>query len=331
MAIVQVHQCDKCKRIPQPSEKIFVVEGNIHLTTNAAPQELGGLVGQNITHISESLDGNEIIKVESSTYCSQCFMHMMSEVFGRKRTRNSIIKGKKKMAQFDSLGDRMKRYETVPRLHLTRRTPVVIRLDGKAFHTFTRSCVKPYDSDLHDAMMWATEQLVEQIQGACLGYTQSDEISILLRDWDSFTTDAWYDYGVQKMVSIAAAICSVEFNAAYTKSNKPALFDARAFNMPKEEVCNYFIWRQQDATRNSINGLAQSLFSHKELQHKNVNEVQEMMIKHHGVNWNDLDVWKKRGSCVYRSGSEIGNVSDDEIPIFTEDREYVNRHLLLGE
>jgi tRNA(His) guanylyltransferase len=239
----------------------------------------------------------------------------------------------------DSLGDRMKRYEGITQTKLMNRTPVIIRLDGKAFHTFTRGLQKPFDQLLNDAMVKTMHALCESIQGAVLGYTQSDEISILLQDWASFETDGWYDYKIQKMVSVAASIATATFNAAFQHPTKKtlALFDARIFNLPFEEVNNYYIWRQQDATRNSINSLAQSLFSHKELQGLNVSQVQDLMMLQRGINWNDIPTHFKRGACttMVAEVDEIKKVVtmpllvDLEIPIFTQNRDYVGNTLTL--
>lgn len=237
----------------------------------------------------------------------------------------------------DSLGDRMKRYEGTTSAQLMRRTPVIIRIDGKAFHTFTRGLDKPFDQSLHEAMVTTMARLCGNIQGAVFAYTQSDEISILLQDWEKHTTDAWFDYKIQKMTSIAASIATAAFNGYYKHPSKTdfALFDARVFNIPFEEVTNYFVWRQQDAVRNSINALGQAHFSHKSLQGKNVNQVQDMLIQEKGINWNDVPTRFKRGVCVveefYATGDkgEIVRIPkvDSEIPIFTQDRNYVERHL----
>lgn len=233
------------------------------------------------------------------------------------------------------LGDRMKRYEIVPRNFLSRRTPVIIRLDGKAFHTFTKKCVKPYDETLHHTMCKTTQSLVEMIQGAVFGYTQSDEISILVRDWDQLTTEAWYDYNVQKMTSVSASIATAHFNkvwgllcdkSVFGVSPNLAYFDSRVFNLPKEEVVNYFIWRQQDATRNSINSLGQFHFSQKQLNKKTNSQVKDMLILEKNINWNDTETWAKRGSCVIRQ--EDGVVIDKEIPLFSMGRNFIEKHLL---
>ena len=188
----------------------------------------------------------------------------------------------------DPLGDRMKsNYENRSKTYLTRRVPVIIRLDGKAFHTFTKKFKKPYDKIFHDTMNDTMKYLCENIQGCKLGYSQSDEITLLLTDYDSLDTDAWFGYSVQKMCSVAASMATLEFNrqlhnnwvkdamdddnsADYIENvfhaiQKGAMFDARCFNIPKEEVANCFIWRQQDATRNAIQMLGQTYFSHKEL------------------------------------------------------------------
>lgn len=233
----------------------------------------------------------------------------------------------------DSFGDRMKGYEFTSQNFLLRRTPVIIRLDGKSFHTYTKKFDRPFDRRLHVAMAGATEYLVKNIQGCVLGYTQSDEISLFVRDWDTLTTDNWFGNNVQKMVSISASMCTYAFQEIIRCFNMdidcPALFDSRAYNLPKEEVCNYFIWRQSDATRNSLNSLAQSMFSHKSLQGLKLSEVHDKLMLEKQVNWNDLDTWKKRGSCVYYNEENGETVMDSEIPIFTQDREYVERHIYL--
>lgn len=202
----------------------------------------------------------------------------------------------------DAIGNRMKtNYEHVYRLKLTRRTPVIIRLDGKAFHTLTRGCDKPFDELFNQAMVHTMERLCNDIQGARCAYTQSDEISILLTDFDTLRTEAWFDYNLQKIVSISAAIASVEFSHAFCQQG---LFDARAFNIPKEEVRNYFIWRQLDWIRNSISMLAQAHYSHKELHKKNQADMHEMLHKK-GINWADLpDKWKN-GTFLFKDVKKV--------------------------
>jgi tRNA(His) 5'-end guanylyltransferase len=269
----------------------------------------------------------------------------------------------------DSLGDRMKsHYENIPKTRLTRREPVIIRIDGKAFHTFTRGFQRPFDNILIESMQETMKYLCENIQGCKLGYCQSDEISLLITDYETINTAAWFDYQVQKMCSIAASMATLAFNRAFkdeveyvlgwaeaeslamyhaqvelTKPHikaleKGAMFDARCFSIPKEEVCNYFIWRQQDATRNSIQMVGQANFSHKELQNKSCDKIQDMLMLEKNINWNDFDAVKKRGSCCTKTGvNTVVNVKtgeqverlsweiDTEIPIFTQDRNYVER------
>ena len=204
----------------------------------------------------------------------------------------------------DDLGDRMKsNYEDRTRYYLPRRTNTIIRLDGKAFHSFTRNLKKPFDYDLIKAMNYATLKLCENIQGAVLGYTQSDEISILLQDYKKITTDAWFDGNIQKITSISASMCTAYFNDFFKSkiyNNKWAMFDSRVFVIPDIiEVENYFIWRQKDCVRNSISMLAQSLYSHKELNKKSQSDMQEMIFQK-GENWNDEHSWVKRGRFVIK-------------------------------
>lgn len=260
----------------------------------------------------------------------------------------------------DSLGDRMKsHYENIPKTRLTRREPVIIRIDGKAFHTFTRGFQRPFDNILIESMQETMKYLCENIQGCKLGYCQSDEISLLITDYETINTAAWFDYQVQKMCSIAASMATLVFNRVFGKlvsehlswhdynnyevalhkaKTTGAMFDARCFSIPKEEVCNYFLWRQNDCVRNSIQMVGQANFSHKELQNKSCDKIQDMLMLEKNINWNDFDTVKKRGSCCTKTGKHtvvdmktgeqkerLAWEIDTEIPIFTQDRNYVER------
>lgn len=276
----------------------------------------------------------------------------------------------------DELGKRMKEYyEIIPKTKLIRRTPVAIRIDGKAFHTFTKGFAKPFDEVLIKSMQETMKYLCEHIQGCVLGYTQSDEITLILVDYKNLNSAAWFDYEVQKMCSIAASMATMAFNrffkeevhnfrnrmkydddgylntdeynlyTVYNKAvNKGAMFDARVFNIPKEEVTNLIYWRQLDATRNSIQMVGQANFSHKELQNKSCNMIQDMLMTEKGINWNNYPIHQKRGSCCIKEeyypepalGYEDCDVDatsvrtrwviDKEIPIFKgEDRDYIER------
>lgn len=239
----------------------------------------------------------------------------------------------------DSLGTRMKGYEATFKTNVMRRSPVLIRLDGRAFHTFVRkirnadpSCKQtPFSIMMHDVMVRTTQYLVQNIQNCVFGYTQSDEISLLLRDWDLHETEQWFDGGIQKMASISSAMASNAFNFFLeehgikpTRVSEMAQFDSRVYNLPKDEVTNYFIWRQQDASRNSVQMLGHYYFSQKQMHAKNNSQVQDMLMLEKSVNWNDLPTWMKRGSCVV---SRMGVRIDDNIPVFTADRDYVEQHL----
>lgn len=274
----------------------------------------------------------------------------------------------------DSLGDRMKGYEGVSRNFLTRRVPAIIRLDGKAFHTFTKGMKKPFDPVLTQTMQETMKYLCENIQGCVLGYTQSDEITLVLTDYATIQTDAWFGYNIQKMCSVSASMATLAFNKAYSviirnlpgfyefwhsgftdsaneetklfrtydKKIGMALFDSRVFSIPKEEVVNCLIWRQQDATQNSIEAVGQANFSHHELHKKTCNMIQEMLWSQRGINWNDFPTELKRGSCCIKRqfeetiddprnpGQKITVcrnkwIIDHEIPIFTQDREYIEK------
>ena len=197
----------------------------------------------------------------------------------------------------DSIGNRIKdNYESRFRIYLTRRIPVIMRLDGKAFHTVTKHACKPYEDNILKCMQLTAKKLLEEIQGAKCAYVQSDEISILITDVDNLNTEAWFNYNVNKMTSISASIASVEFSKHYEKS---VYFDSRVFNIPKEEVINYFRWRYLDWLRNSIQMLAQSLYYHKELHKKNTTILHDMCMNR-GFNWSQLIPVYKNGTFLYK-------------------------------
>lgn len=235
----------------------------------------------------------------------------------------------------DQLGERMKDfYENKSRHYLNRRTYTIIRIDGKAFHTYTNGLERPFDNQLVKDMDSTASFLCGSIQNAKFAFVQSDEISILLTDFDSLTTDAWFGGNIQKMASVSASIATAKFNEL--RPGKIALFDSRAFNISaKAEVGNYFIWRQQDTTRNSISSVAQSLYSHKELHGKNTTEMQEMIFKK-GINWNDYDPKLKRGRLIVKEEY----AKDDfirtrwvsiEPPIFTQEKHVLSNMIPVNE
>lgn len=279
------------------------------------------------------------------------------------------------MANKDSLGDRMKEnYEGRFKFKLMRRTPVIIRIDGRSFHVWTRGFNKPFDKVLSNAMDKTMKQLCENIQGCVFAYTQSDEITLVLNDYRAIETSAWFDYEVQKLCSITASMATAYFNKnfidevdkfyeskeedeindfiekyrisdpsktmsiyeAYCRAvDKMAMFDARCFNIPESEVTNCIIWRQQDCSRNSIEMVGRTYFSDKELFKKNCSNIQDMLMEKYNVNWNDFPVRYKRGCACYKRSVGDGDICRDEwyvdydMPIITQDREYVEKWIRL--
>jgi tRNA(His) guanylyltransferase len=266
----------------------------------------------------------------------------------------------------DELGERMKEfYENRTRYTLPRRTFTVIRLDGKAFHTYTKGFERPYDLGLMRIMDRTAIALCEQIQGAKLAFVQSDEISIIVTDFEDIKTDAWFDGNVQKISSVSASIATAHFNAlilhnlaeealsgdkqadidltaAHAYCLKPAYFDSRVFTIPEmDEVINYLIWRQQDATRNSIQMGAQSMYSQRQLHGMNTSALQELMFKK-GINWDKYPIGFKRGRVIVKEKYWAQNTNPKAIdygtvggwhtrnrwavkdpPVFTADRGFV--------
>ncbi len=212
----------------------------------------------------------------------------------------------------DDLGDRMKKYyEVRSQTHLIRRMPVIIRIDGKSFHTFCKNFEKPYSIILNHMLNETALFLCNNIQGCKFAERHSDEISLFLTDYDKLTTDAFFDYNVQKICSVVASMATAEFCRQLFYNQMLLMrglkqwpnFDARCYNLPKEEVANYFYWRINDAVRNSIGMFVQSMYSAKELHGKSINEQQEMMFAK-GFNWNDLEGGIKSGFIIFKQGDE---------------------------
>lgn len=198
----------------------------------------------------------------------------------------------------DALGTRMKEnYEFRARTMLPRRSHTIVRLDGSNFSAYTRDLERPFDLQFMEDMSATALFLCQEAQGARVAYTQSDEISLVLTDFESPGTQAWFGGNQQKIVSITASMATAKFNEL--RPGKLAYFDSRAFIIPDPiEVENYLIWRQKDAMRNSILMAAQAHFSHNELHGKSRDEMQEMLFKDRGINWNDYDPRFKRGTTI---------------------------------
>lgn len=280
------------------------------------------------------------------------------------------------------LAERMKGYEKRNRYYLQRRMPVILRLDMRAGHSFTKGFERPFDEVFIKAIQETAKYLCENVQNCKLSYQQSDEITLLLVDYEKINTDCFFEYRVDKLCSIAASMATMKFNQVFKElsyresenleiiciknpylenrdcltkisnvhtnsADKGAMFDCRCFNIPKEEVTNSIYWRQLDATRNSIQMVGQANFSHKELQNKSCNDIQDMLMTQKGINWNDLPLYQKRGSCCIRNhmislpygdylldetAGENEWIIDKDIPIFKgEGRRYIDDLVFVGE
>lgn len=274
------------------------------------------------------------------------------------------------------LANRMKEYEKRNQYYLQKRIPVAIRVDGRSFHTFTKGFQRPFDKILMTTMQETAKYMCENIQGAKFAYVQSDEITIILVDYDTLETDCWFNYRTDKVCSIAASMATMAFNKFFTKNvnyfemthehddtineycttlvnaaEKGATFDARCFNIPKEEVANLVYWRQLDAMRNSVQMVGQANFSHKELQNKSCNEIQDMLVAQKAINWNFYPEDCKRGAaCIKLPPKEevidvptatekplrvVVNRSswfiDKQMPILKENWDYINKYIYVGE
>lgn len=271
------------------------------------------------------------------------------------------IKSMSKMKN-DDFGNRMKKYEKsqimgrsvdretgksepifVPtELAVSSDYPVFVRLDGKAFHTWTKNFKKPFDKNLSNMFAFATKETCSEIGQVLCAYSQSDEVTFLLSGWNNPDSQIWFGGKIQKIVSVISSIFTAKFNSQcnfYTASlwNSMAFFDARVWNVPVNEIENVFIWRQMDARRNSISGLAQSLFSHKELQGLKSEQLKAKCYNEKGIDWNELPEIQKWGFVVKKENYEIamadGNVMrsrgvvDDKIPYFIDNKNYLKKIL----
>jgi tRNA(His) 5'-end guanylyltransferase len=270
----------------------------------------------------------------------------------------------------DKLGDRMKKYENEYRHYLQPKVPVIIRLDGKAFHTFTRGFNKPFDTVLMTAMQETMKYLCENIQNCVFGYTQSDEITLVLLANRNEDTSQWFDGNLQKMTSVSASMATFQFNRIFAElvkrtceeretkgitcyahtedmedryaehiklaAEKGAFFDARAFNVPEDDVINCVIWRQLDAMRNSKQMVGQAFYSARELERKSTDIIVKMLKADHGIDWGEYPADFRHGSACIKKQRIINKglpteairstwVIDKNMPFLVGDREYFNR------
>ena len=251
----------------------------------------------------------------------------------------------------DSLGDRMKTYESVSDTRLSRLTPVILRLDGRAFHTLTKPLVKPFDRLFMDAMDMTLEKLCKEIPGCHMGYVQSDEISLLLLE-KTLQSDAWFENRIQKIVSISASIASTAFRASlaqllglmenrdadirsYDLLLNEAVFDCRAFSVPERDVCNYFIWRQKDCYRNAVLTMAQHHIGKKAIYGMTVAKLTETL---HSMGFTESNIPSSKGRVCIRDlsildlpGSRDKWTLIKDAPDFKENREFVELRLVISE
>lgn len=262
------------------------------------------------------------------------------------------------------LANRMKEYEKRNQYYLQKRTPVAIRVDGRSFHTFTKGFQRPFDEILMTTMQETARYMCENIQNAKFAYVQSDEITIILVDYDTLETDCWFNYRTDKLCSIAASMATLKFNMAFKEAilneewewknsltpqsveiqeahnnyiatlkkaaQKGAMFDARCFNIPKEEVANLVYWRQLDAMRNSVQMVAQANFPHKELQGLSQEALKEKLHLEKNIIWDNYPIYKQRGTAVYKSASGDW-IIDKGMPILKYNWHYIQDLINVGE
>jgi len=231
-------------------------------------------------------------------------------------------------------------YENITNYKLPKRTFTIIRLDGRSFSKFCKRFKKPFDEDFVRIMNETAKYVAENIQGCKFGFVQSDEITLVLTDFDELKTTAWFDGRIQKICSISASLSSTKFlqmllDYEFSKINDEELsisqirklitnqklieFDSRTYTVSqRDEVLNTVLWRQQDCTRNSVLMITQSMFSHNELKNKNITQQQDM-IHNKGDNWNNYPIGLKRGRIIVKKD---GKWIIDDSPIFNKSWEF---------
>jgi len=237
----------------------------------------------------------------------------------------------------NTLADRMRGYRGVTDHVLTGRMPILAHVDGIGFSKYTRKAKKPFDEALGNVMLEVAQGIIERVQGAVFAYTQSDEINLLIHGYKTLGSQPHRGNRLQKLVADLSGPTSSHFTHLSHKIWLPgqlggireAAFAAAVFPVPENDVTNYFLHRQQDALRNSVQMLARSMYSHKQIEHKSVAEMKEM-CRAKGNPWEKLDYHWQRGACVYRS--DDGDVVRDLfVPLFNHDRDYIERHLALED
>lgn len=231
----------------------------------------------------------------------------------------------------DTLGDRMKAYEDAYRVYLPPRMPIVIRVDGRAFHTLLKGANKPFDHEVMFAMDRVLTELAEHAQGCVLGYTQSDEASIVLQNDRNNDTQQWFGGNLQKIITAAAALATKTFNrfgvtnktfgSLNDKHVREATFDARAWIMPWEDVPNYFLWRQQDYKRNAISMAARAMFSHKDCVNKDT-DMLLLMMEAKGVKFHEQYSNRERFGYFVTGQERLPEIGDTN---YQELNEVINR------
>lgn len=208
----------------------------------------------------------------------------------------------------DEMGDRMKMYEGAEaQRRFMPLLPIVARLDGRSFSTFTRGMERPYDQRMSSLMVATTRWLVEET-GALIGYTQSDEISLVWLQRD-FNSQLWFNGRIQKIVSQLAAQATLAFNKSLPtvfpeRAHMNPTFDARVWQVPNlDEAANALLWREQDATKNSVQMAARHYYSHNDLDGLHNCALQELLHRK-GINWNDYPAFFKRGTYIQKRVTE---------------------------
>ena len=211
----------------------------------------------------------------------------------------------------DDFGNRMKAYEKLSESVLIPNLPIVVRLDGKGFSKYTKKMKRPYDEVLSNLMSDTCVHLMGKYSHIVCAYTQSDEITLIMKN--EYDKPVEFNGRLQKLCSILAGETSSFFAVNASKlglneTNQYPVFDCRIFNVPSWiEASNVILWREQDASKNSVQMLGQHNFSHKQLHGLKGNQIQEKLLLEKDINWNDYPTFFKRGTYIVKELDETYN------------------------
>ena len=255
--------------------------------------------------------------------------------------------------KFKGLEDRMLYYRGLSDYRLIPNSYVLLMLDGRSFSSFVKNYFdKPFDDKFINMMNETAKYLCEKIQGCKFAYVQSDEISLVITDFDTPNSDSFFGYRLEKILSISASMASAKFNQLMTlealrravdgldeygcinteeviANVKLLEFDCKAWNVPSyNDVFAWNLFRQNDCLKNSKQQAAQAWLPHKQLVNKTADEQIALLKEKQGIDWNDFDDGKKYGRFIYK---ETVTMNSEQYGTFERDKFVIHSAWVLND